>query len=52
MTVVGDEAEKTVARHLARLGFDLVYQSRASRGAAIDNLLAWVDQGAVAGSDS
>jgi AAA+ ATPase superfamily predicted ATPase len=32
MTVVGDEAERAVAALLARLGFDLVYQSRASRG--------------------
>lgn len=33
MTVLGDEAELAVAEHLAALGFDLVYQSRASRGA-------------------
>ncbi|MBI3182889.1 MAG: ATP-binding protein [Myxococcales bacterium] len=33
MTVVGDEAEIEVARRLAALGFELVYQSRASRGA-------------------
>lgn len=33
MTVIGDEAEQRVARHLASLGFDLVYQSRVSRGA-------------------
>ncbi|MBX3233276.1 MAG: ATP-binding protein [Labilithrix sp.] len=33
MTIVGDEAEQAVARHLSDLGFDLVYQSRASRGA-------------------
>jgi AAA+ ATPase superfamily predicted ATPase len=33
MTVVGDEAERLVAEALAHLGFDLVYQSRASRGA-------------------
>jgi hypothetical protein len=33
MTVVGDEAERRVAEELARMGFDLVYQSRASRGA-------------------
>ncbi|HVV83033.1 MAG TPA: hypothetical protein VHE35_08125 [Kofleriaceae bacterium] len=33
MTVIGDAAEREVASHLARLGFDLVYQSRASRGA-------------------
>jgi hypothetical protein len=33
MTVVGDEGEKAVARALAELGFELVYQSKASRGA-------------------
>ena len=33
MRVIGDEAELAVAEHLARLGFDLVYISRASRGA-------------------
>jgi len=33
MKVIGDEAEKRVAEYLARTGFDLVYQSRASRGA-------------------
>jgi Holliday junction resolvase len=33
MTVLGDEGERTVARSLAELGFELVYQSRASRGA-------------------
>lgn len=33
MTVIGDAAEREVAGLLARLGFDLVYQSRASRGA-------------------
>jgi len=33
MSIVGDEAELSVARQLSRLGFDLVYQSRASRGA-------------------
>ena len=33
MTVVGNEAEIAVAKMLAALGFDLVYQSRASRGA-------------------
>ncbi|MBI5368577.1 MAG: ATP-binding protein [Planctomycetes bacterium] len=33
MTLLGDEAEQAVAQHLARSGFDLVYQSRASRGA-------------------
>ncbi len=32
MTLVGDEAERTVASALAVMGFDLVYQSRASRG--------------------
>jgi DNA-binding IclR family transcriptional regulator len=32
MTLVGDEAERATASLLARLGFDLVYQSRASRG--------------------
>ena len=32
MTLVGDEAERSVADHLARLGFEPVYQSRASRG--------------------
>jgi Holliday junction resolvase/AAA+ ATPase superfamily predicted ATPase len=31
--VLGDEAEKAVAQRLAALGFELVYQSRASRGA-------------------
>jgi Holliday junction resolvase len=31
--VLGDEAEKTVARRMAAAGFELVYQSRASRGA-------------------
>jgi hypothetical protein len=30
---VGDEAELAVAEHLAGMGFDLIYQSRASRGA-------------------
>ncbi len=34
MQVIGDEAEQRVAQHLARMGFDLVYQSRASRGAS------------------
>ena len=38
MTVLGDDAERTVADHLARCGFELIYQSRASRGAF--NLLA------------
>ena len=33
MTVVGNEAELDVARCLATMGFDLVYQSKASRGA-------------------
>jgi len=33
MTVIGTEAERAVAEELARLGFDLIYQSRASRGA-------------------
>lgn len=33
MTVVGDEGERLVATTLAALGFELVYQSRASRGA-------------------
>jgi hypothetical protein len=32
MTLVGDDAERTVASVLAAMGFDLVYQSRASRG--------------------
>lgn len=33
MSVLGDEGERRAADHLAALGFDLVYQSRASRGA-------------------
>ncbi len=33
MSVVGDRAEQAVAHTLAAMGFDLVYQSRASRGA-------------------
>lgn len=33
MKLIGDEAEQRVAEHLASLGFELVYQSRASRGA-------------------
>ncbi|MBL8911625.1 MAG: ATP-binding protein [Archangium sp.] len=33
MSVIGDDAEKEVARLLAEYGFELVYQSRASRGA-------------------
>ena len=33
MTLVGDDAEKAVAVELARMGFELAYQSRASRGA-------------------
>jgi AAA+ ATPase superfamily predicted ATPase len=32
-TLLGSEAEKRAAEVLARMGFDLVYQSRASRGA-------------------
>lgn len=32
MTLLGDEAEKEVATRLAHMGFELVYQSRASRG--------------------
>jgi len=33
MTVIGDEAEREIAQSLSTLGFELVYQSRASRGA-------------------
>jgi hypothetical protein len=33
MSVIGDEAEQSVATSLARMGFDLVYQSKGSRGA-------------------
>src|SRR6185436_8630162 len=33
MAVLGEDAERMVAEHLARCGFELVYQSRASRGA-------------------
>ena len=33
MSVIGDEAELQIARVLSELGFELVYQSRASRGA-------------------
>jgi Holliday junction resolvase-like predicted endonuclease len=33
MSVVGDDGERDVARALADLGFELVYQSKASRGA-------------------
>lgn len=33
MRIVGDEAERAVAEHLARSGFELIYQSRGSRGA-------------------
>lgn len=33
MTLIGDEAERAVAQHLCKLGFELVYQSKASRGA-------------------
>lgn len=33
MKILGDEGEAAAAEHLARHGFDLVYQSRGSRGA-------------------
>jgi Holliday junction resolvase len=33
MRLVGDEGERTTAEHLATLGFELIYQSRGSRGA-------------------
>jgi AAA+ ATPase superfamily predicted ATPase/Holliday junction resolvase len=33
MSLLGDEAEREAARLLARMGFELVYQSLASRGA-------------------
>lgn len=33
MHILGDEAEKQVVESLARMGFELIYQSRASRGA-------------------
>jgi hypothetical protein len=33
MQTLGDEAEVRAAEHLAKFGFDLVYQSRGSRGA-------------------
>lgn len=33
MSVLGDEAEEAVAAQLAKMGFELVYKSRASRGA-------------------
>lgn len=33
MTVIGDEGERQVAQSLAQLGFELVFQSKASRGA-------------------
>jgi hypothetical protein len=33
MRLLGDEAERSVAEELARMGFELIYQSRASRGA-------------------
>ena len=33
MRVLGDEGERRASEHLAALGFDLVYQSRGSRGA-------------------
>jgi Holliday junction resolvase len=32
-TILGDEAEKLVARELASYGFQMIYQSRASRSA-------------------
>lgn len=32
MSVAGDEAELAVARAMSAMGFDLVYQSRGSRG--------------------
>lgn len=32
MRVLGDEGERLAAEHLASLGFDLIYQSRGSRG--------------------
>ncbi len=43
MAVVGDEAELRTAEHLSLMGFDLVYQSRASRG-AFDLLATWGDR--------
>jgi AAA+ ATPase superfamily predicted ATPase len=33
MRILGDEAELAVAEHMAAMGFELVYQSRASKGA-------------------
>lgn len=33
MRVLGEEGEREAAEHLAALGFELVYQSRGSRGA-------------------
>lgn len=33
MSVIGDDGERVVAQALAELGFELVYQSKASRGA-------------------
>ena len=33
MSVVGDEAEQSAAKFLSAMGFDLVYQSKGSRGA-------------------
>jgi AAA+ ATPase superfamily predicted ATPase len=33
MKVIGDEAEAAVGEHLARMGFELIYFSRGSRGA-------------------
>jgi AAA+ ATPase superfamily predicted ATPase len=33
MKLVGDEGERVAAEHLASLGFELIYQSRGSRGA-------------------
>lgn len=33
MTLIGDEAEQAVARALSSMGFELVYQSKGSRGA-------------------
>ncbi len=40
MKLLGDDAERAVVDRLARMGFDLVYQSRASRG-AFDLLATW-----------
>lgn len=33
MTIIGDEAEQAVSKALSAMGFDLVYQSKGSRGA-------------------